>query len=139
MCFSLASLCSFCSGSGSPWADRRAWFDPAIADFKKAIARDGHLYLAWDRLGLSHETTGELDQAISDYSQEMALNPLGRSRLADADCTRGSSHPKKKYDAAIADYEKSIASAAPPTAARATPTVRCSRSIRTADATTKPR
>jgi tetratricopeptide (TPR) repeat protein len=91
-------------------ADRKAWFDPATADFKKAVERDGRLYMAWDRLGMSHEMTGELDQAISDYSQEMALNPLGRTRLADAYCTRGgSSNPKdKKYDAAIADYEKSI-------------------------------
>jgi tetratricopeptide (TPR) repeat protein len=89
-------------------ADRKAWFDPATADFKKAIERDGRLYLAWDRLGLIRETTGELDLAISDYSQEMALNPLGRTRLADAYCTRASSHQKEKYDAAIADYEKSI-------------------------------
>ena len=92
-------------------ADRKAWFDPATADFKKAVEKDGRLYLAWDRLGLSHETTGELDQAISDYSQEMALNPLGRARLADAYCARGgsvSSPKEKKYDAAIADYEKSI-------------------------------
>jgi tetratricopeptide (TPR) repeat protein len=92
-------------------ADRKAWFNPATADFKKAIERDSRLYLAWDRLGLIHETTGELDQAISDYSQEMALNPLGRARLADAYCTRGgysSSQKEKKNDAAIADYEKSI-------------------------------
>jgi tetratricopeptide (TPR) repeat protein len=96
-------------------ADRKAWFDPATADFKKAIERDARLYLAWDRLGLSHETTGELDQAISDYTKEMALNPLGRARLADAYCTRGgssnqkdSNQKDKKYDAAIADYEKSI-------------------------------
>jgi tetratricopeptide (TPR) repeat protein len=96
-------------------ADRKAWFDPATADFKKATEKDARLYLAWDRLGLIHETTGELDEAISDYTQEMALNPLGRARLADAYCTRsGSSNQKdsnqkeKKNDAAIADYEKSI-------------------------------
>ena len=90
-------------------AARKAWFDPATADFKKAIETDGRHYLAWDRLGLIHETTCELDQAISDYSQEMELNPMGRTRLADAYCTRGSSNQKeKKYDAAIADYEKSI-------------------------------
>ena len=83
-------------------AARKAWFDPATADFKRAIERDGRFYLAWDRLGLIHETTGELDQAISDYSQEMALNPLGKTRLADAYCTRGSSNEKeKKYDAAV--------------------------------------
>ncbi len=89
-------------------ADRKAWFDPATADFKKAIERDGRFYMAWDRLGLIHETTGELDEAISDYAQEMALNPLGRSRLADAYCARGFSSKDKKYDAIIADYEKSI-------------------------------
>ncbi|MBZ5636823.1 MAG: hypothetical protein LAO55_27175 [Acidobacteriia bacterium] len=90
-------------------AARKAWFDPATADFRKAVEKDGRHYLAWDRLGLTHETTGELDQAISDYSQEMALNPLGRTRLADAYCARGDSDQKeKKHDAAIADYEKSI-------------------------------
>jgi tetratricopeptide (TPR) repeat protein len=91
-------------------ADRKTWFGPATADFQKATEKDSQLYLAWDRLGLIHETTGELDQAISDYSQEMALNPLGRARLADAYCTRGgSSNPKeKKYEAAISDFEKSI-------------------------------
>jgi tetratricopeptide (TPR) repeat protein len=93
-------------GSAADW---KAWFDPATADFRKAVERDSRFYLAWDRLGLIHETTGELDQAISEYSQEMALNPLGRTRLADAYCLRGSSNQKeKKYDAAIADYEKSI-------------------------------
>ena len=91
-------------------ADRKAWFEPATTDFKKAIERDGRFYLAWDRLGMSHETTGEIDQAISDYTQEMALNPLGRARLADAYCTRGgSTSPKeKKHDAAISDFEKSL-------------------------------
>ena len=91
-------------------ADRKAWFAPATADFKKAVEKDSHLYMAWDRLGLIHETTGEIDEAINDYTQEMALNSLGRARLADAYCTRGgSSSPKdQKHDAAIADYEKSI-------------------------------
>jgi tetratricopeptide (TPR) repeat protein len=87
----------------------KAWFAPATTDFKKTIERDGRYYLAWDRLGMAHEMTGELDQAICDYSQEMVLNPLGRTRLADAYCTRGNSDQKeKKYDAAIADYKKSI-------------------------------
>lgn len=90
-------------------ASRKVWFDPAIADFKEATERDSRHYLAWDRLGLIHETIGELDQAISEYAQEMTLNPLGRVRLADAYCARGSSNQKeKKSDAAMADYEKSI-------------------------------
>lgn len=95
-------------------ADRKAWFQPATDDFKTAIEKDSHLYLAWDRLGLIHETTGELDDAISDYTQEMALNSLGRARLADAYCTRAGTHqkdpnqPEKATAATIADYEKSI-------------------------------
>jgi tetratricopeptide (TPR) repeat protein len=89
-------------------ADRKSWFAPAIADFKKAVEKDNQLYMAWDNLGLSHEMAGALDQAISDYTQEMVLNPLGRARLADAYCTRGTSYQKEKNEAAIADLEKSI-------------------------------
>src|SRR5579862_8533416 len=90
-------------------AGRKAWFAPAVADFKKAIERDGRHAQAWDMLGLSHETTGELDEAVGDYSQELALNPkLGRLRLADAYCERGGARQKERKDAAIADYEKSI-------------------------------
>src|SRR5262249_17238124 len=65
-------------------ASRKVWFAPAVADFQKAIEKDVKHHRAWDMLGLTHETTGELDQAISDYRQEMALNALGRKRLADA-------------------------------------------------------
>jgi tetratricopeptide (TPR) repeat protein len=65
--------------------------------------------MALDMLGMVHEATGELDKAIDDFTREMALNPLGKSRLADVYCLRGSSnHRDKKYDAAIADYEKAI-------------------------------
>ena len=86
------------------------WFDPAIADFRKATQKDARHELAWDRLGLSHETIGELDQAIEAYRQVMALDrKLGRARLADAYCERAGTHQKDKNDdAAIADYEKSI-------------------------------
>jgi hypothetical protein len=60
-------------------------------------------------LGLSHETTGELDEAVSEYTQELALNPkVGRLRLADAYCERAGARQKEKKDGAIADYEKSI-------------------------------
>lgn len=47
-------------------ASRGAWYAPAVADFQKAIAKDGMHYEAWDMLGLAHETMGELDQAITD-------------------------------------------------------------------------
>ena len=89
--------------------DPKPWFDPAAADFKKAVDRDGRHYMALDMLGLVHSETGELDQAIADFTREMALNPMGRARLAEAYCVRGSANQKdKKYDAAIAGYEKSI-------------------------------
>ena len=91
-------------------AGRKAWFAPAVADFKKAIERDSRHAQAWDMLGLSHETTGELDEAVGDYTQVLALNPkLGRLRLADAYCERAGARQKEKQDAAIADYQKSIA------------------------------
>jgi tetratricopeptide (TPR) repeat protein len=90
-------------------ASRKAWYAPAAADFQKAIEKDGKHYEAWDMLGLAHERSGELDQAIADYSQEMALNRLGRERLAGAYCERGEYRQKEgQLDAAIADYEKSI-------------------------------
>jgi tetratricopeptide (TPR) repeat protein len=90
-------------------ASRRVWFAPAAADFEKAIQKNGKYSEAWDMLGMSHETTGELDLAIAAYTQEMALNRLGKMRLAEAYCERGGSHHKEKQlDAAIADYEKSI-------------------------------
>ena len=96
-------------------AAHQAWFAPAVADFRTAIEKDARHDRAWDSLGLSHETIGELDDAINDYSQEMALDPLGRTRLADAYCTRGSANERKQQDdAAIADYEKSIATGARP-------------------------
>jgi len=43
----------------------KAWFDPAVADFKKAVELDGRYERAWDMLGLTHETTGELDLATA--------------------------------------------------------------------------
>jgi hypothetical protein len=55
----------------------------------------------------------------------MALNPLGRRRLADAYCERGEYHQKdKQFDAAIADYEKSIDAVPLRPGVRAIPTIR---------------
>ena len=96
-------------------AARKSWFDPAVADFKQAIARDGRRERAWDMLGLIHETTGESDEAIGDYSQEMALNPYGQERAWPTltACAGAPDQKEKKYRrAAIADYEKAIASGA---------------------------
>lgn len=87
----------------------RPWFDLAAADFKKAFEKERSDYMALDMLGVVHMGAGDLDEAIRDFTREMAMNPLGRARLADVYCARGSAYyGAKKYDAAIADYEKSI-------------------------------
>ena len=81
----------------------------AKADFSKAIELDPRHVKAYDFRGLVDESTGDWDQAISDYTQEAALQPKSRYRLADAYCNRGSVYLKdKKHDLAIADLEKSI-------------------------------
>ena len=74
--------------------DAKLWFDSAASDFTKAVERDGRHYMAWDMLGVVHSSTGEWDKAISDFTQEMALNPLGKARLADAYCERGFSRQR---------------------------------------------
>jgi tetratricopeptide (TPR) repeat protein len=66
--------------------------------------------LAYDYLGLVDEQTDRIDEAIADYTHELALDPkLGRSRLAEVYCNRGQSHLReKRYEPAAADLEKSI-------------------------------
>jgi len=87
----------------------RRWFDRAAADFETAIQKNARDYQAFDRLGQVHQQNGEPEKAIQDYTNEMALNPLGKARLIDAYCTIASNyHGQKKYDAAAADYRKSI-------------------------------
>ena len=89
--------------------DAKPWFDFAAANFTSAVERDGRHYMAWDMLGLVHSSTGEWDMAISDFTQEMALNPLGKARLADAYCERGLSRQRERnYAPSVADYEKAI-------------------------------
>jgi len=88
---------------------KKEWFARAVNDFQAATQKDTQHYLAFDRLGLIHEVSGDLDQAISDYTKEMALNSMGRLRLADAYCARGLARLRAaRLDAAITDYEKSI-------------------------------
>jgi Flp pilus assembly protein TadD len=89
--------------------DGKPWFDLAAANFEKATEKDPKNDLAFDRLGLAHEENGESDKAIRDYTQEMALKPLGRQRLADAYCIRGFHlQQNKSYAAAVVEYQKSI-------------------------------
>jgi hypothetical protein len=86
------------------------WFQPAAADFERAVQRDARNASAFDLLGGAHEQMGNFDDAIRDYTREMALDQrLGRIRLADAYCARGGFDQKQKQsEAAIADYEKAI-------------------------------
>jgi tetratricopeptide (TPR) repeat protein len=93
----------------------QAMFDAAKADFGKAIERDSRNDEAFDMRGLVHMHDGALDQAIADFAEEMKINPrFGKLRLADAHCARGAALVKeKKYEPAIADYEKAIELGAP--------------------------
>lgn len=89
--------------------DAGPWLARAAADLTKAVEKDPRHDLAWDRLGLVHLRAGETDKAIDAFKREMALAPLGKSRLADVHCDRGLAELReKKIDAAIADLERSI-------------------------------
>src|SRR5262249_32533165 len=88
--------------------DGKSWFDAAASDFEKATEKDPKNSLAFDRLGLTYESNGEADKAIRAYTQEMALNPFGKSRLADAYCNIGFRHQQQKdFAAAAIAYQKS--------------------------------
>ena len=77
-------------------------------DFEQATEKDPKNSLAFDRLGLTYESNGEADKAIRAYTQEMALDPLGKSRLADAYCNIGFQHQQQKeFAAAAVAYQKS--------------------------------
>jgi tetratricopeptide (TPR) repeat protein len=88
----------------------KTFLEPAKADFSRAIERDARNETAWDMRGVVHASRDEHDLAIADFAAVMKLNPhLGKLRLAEAHCRRASELQKQeKYDAAIADYEKSI-------------------------------
>lgn len=85
-------------------------FDAAKADFTSAIDRDARNEQAFDMRALVHTGNGDYDEAIRDFAEVMKLNPhLGKLRLAEAYCQRGGAFLKeKRYDLAIADYEKAI-------------------------------
>ena len=93
-------------------ADPRAkqLFDAAKADFTSAIDRDARNERALDMRALVHTANGDHDQAIRDFAEVRKFNPhLGKLRLAEAYCVRGTSYLRdKRYDLAIADYEKAI-------------------------------
>ncbi|HLX45099.1 MAG TPA: tetratricopeptide repeat protein [Bryobacteraceae bacterium] len=86
----------------------KEWLDAAASDFEKAIEKDPHNSLAFDRLGLTYESNGQADKAIRAYTQEMALDSYGKRRLADAYCNIGFHHQQENdLPAAATAYEKS--------------------------------
>jgi tetratricopeptide (TPR) repeat protein len=94
-----------------PWLvdpTTKAWLDAAAADFEKAVEIDPKNSLALDRLGLAYEQAGEEDNAVRAYTQELALDPFAKQRLADAYCSFGFRHQQlKEFAAAAAAYQKS--------------------------------
>jgi lipopolysaccharide biosynthesis regulator YciM len=61
--------------------------------------------------GVIYAVRDDHDRAIADFTQVMTIDSrLGKLRLAEAYCQRGSTFQKaSNYDAAISDYEKAIA------------------------------
>jgi len=95
-----------------PWIvgpETKSWLDAAASDFEKASVKDPKNSLTLDRLGLTYEQAGEEDKAVRAYTQELALDRLGKQRLADAYCFFGFRHQQQKeFTAAAAAYQKSI-------------------------------
>jgi tetratricopeptide (TPR) repeat protein len=81
---------------------------PAKADFSRAAEKNPRNAMVFDMLGLTDGSMGDWTQAISDFEQEAALDPLGRLRVSDAYCNRGSRYPREKYDLAISDLNRAI-------------------------------
>lgn len=89
--------------------DPKQWLDPAAASFEKATEKDPKEYHAFDMLGLALEQNNQYDRAIQAYTREMALNSLGKMRLADAYCSWGMKYQGEKNDLAAAGvYQKSV-------------------------------
>jgi len=87
----------------------------AKADFSVVVARNPKNAQAWDMLGLTDASLGEWTAAISDFTQEAALDPKASDRVGDAYCNRGMQYSsEKKYDLAEADLVKAIEMGARP-------------------------
>lgn len=82
----------------------------AAVDFTSTLERDPRNGRALDMRGVVLTSSGDLDRAIDDFALEMAVDPhLGRLRLTEAYCSRGSVHHRAgDLDLAIPDYQKAI-------------------------------
>jgi tetratricopeptide (TPR) repeat protein len=82
---------------------------PAKADFSRAVEKNPKNAMAVDMLGVTEGSMGDWTQAISDFEQEVALDPRQRFRLSDAYCNRGTIYAgEKKYDLAVSDLNRAI-------------------------------
>jgi len=72
---------------------------------EKTTLKDPKDAEAYFNRGLAYDDKGQYDQAISDYSKAIEINP----GLAEAYINRGNAYSKKgQYDKAISDYSKAI-------------------------------
>lgn len=97
--------------STEPWIvppATKSALEAAAADFERALEKDPRNEHTLDMLGLTYEQAGDEDKAVRAYTQEMALNPLGKQRLADAYCSFGFRRQQQKNLSAAAEaYRKS--------------------------------
>ena len=64
---------------GRVYLDEPAKQDQALADFNEAIRLDPSLALAYNGRGVVYKNRGDLDQAITDYSEALgAIHPFSR-------------------------------------------------------------
>jgi tetratricopeptide (TPR) repeat protein len=100
---------------GNAWRDRRHDFDQAITDYDAALAIESTNVSAYSGRGDARLAAGQLDGAIADYAQVLALMRgfTGRdyvSLLAVTHVGRGDAYlAKRDPDRALADYDAAIA------------------------------
>ena len=94
---------------------RKTWYGSAEADFTRAIERSPRSAEAFDMRGLVYSVWNDHERAIADFTAEMKLEPrLGKLRLYEAYCQRGSEHQKAgRHGEAITDYESATALRSP--------------------------
>ncbi len=86
-------------------AYKKGNFDPALADFNKAIELDPKYALAYNGRGNVYDEKGNRDQAIADFTKAIELNP----KYYEAYGSRSLAYSlQKNYDKAIADDLKQI-------------------------------
>ena len=79
-------------------------YQKAIAYYSKAIELDPHIPYAYVNRGGAYESMGDLDLALQDLDEALAIEPMG-----EAHHNRGNVHfTQGRYALAIQDYGKSL-------------------------------